>query len=392
MRLNLINLKNYALNSLVKQKKIILIYLLIMASYPNIIAAQEEEKSDDFVIINNYEEGLWANDESKKLKIEEIFSIGILEGNDNYIFSSITDVAIYKDSVIFICDYGDKCIKVYDKTGNFIRRIGRKGRGPGEFLYNLSIEIDQSEKLYVLDTMTNHRISIFDLNGNYIDSFILQTFNARDIKINNDNIITISVAAPHKENYNYIIHHYNKNGKLIKSYGTIVNQFNIKNTPIMLNSAIPYFDISLTEELYCAFDYPYLIKVYSNGKLNKIIQREYPEFTDVRFVNRKGLSIPYPAIRSFIKSIFILPNGKFILFVADYGKDYIKKLENSMFNESIKYKLFINLFDENGKFLKTYPYNFEKYGSVIYIDNNGYFYTRSKNGIPMLTKYQFSFE
>lgn len=122
-------------------------------------------------IIENSEKGWWSNDNSKQLRIEEIQSIGVLEGDKDYIFAGIKDVAIDKNGNIVVCDYNDRCIKVFDKTGKFRFRIGRKGQGPGEFLNNVYIEINNTGKLFVLDFISNRPITKFDFDGNFLKSY-----------------------------------------------------------------------------------------------------------------------------------------------------------------------------------------------------------------------------
>ena len=85
--------------------------------------AQLSEEADNVETIENGERGLWSRDDSKQLRIEEIQSIGVYEGDDNYIFANIHDVAITPNGNLYICDWGDKCIKVYDKNGVFIRKL-----------------------------------------------------------------------------------------------------------------------------------------------------------------------------------------------------------------------------------------------------------------------------
>ncbi len=72
-------------------------------------------------VIENSEKGMWSNDNSRQLRIEAIQSIGVLEGDEDYVFAGIKDVAIGKTGDIIVCDYNDRCIKVFDKTGNFLK-------------------------------------------------------------------------------------------------------------------------------------------------------------------------------------------------------------------------------------------------------------------------------
>ena len=61
-------------------------------------------------------------------------------------------------------------ISVFDKTGKFIKTIGRMGTGPGEFRTPHAIEFDSQGRLIVADRH-NHRIQILDTDGKYLGEY-----------------------------------------------------------------------------------------------------------------------------------------------------------------------------------------------------------------------------
>ena len=58
----------------------------------------------------------------------------------------------------------------FDKTGTFIKEWGEIGEGPGEFKTPHALAMDSRGRLFVADR-GNHRIQIFDQEGNYLDSY-----------------------------------------------------------------------------------------------------------------------------------------------------------------------------------------------------------------------------
>jgi hypothetical protein len=63
---------------------------------------------------------------------------------------------------------------VFDKTGKMIRRIGSKGRGPGEYIYSFNFTVDEkTETIYVCD---NNIIKVYSKNGQFIRSFPLKMY------------------------------------------------------------------------------------------------------------------------------------------------------------------------------------------------------------------------
>ena len=61
-------------------------------------------------------------------------------------------------------------ISVFDKTGKFLRTIGKTGTGPGEFRTPHALEFDSQGRLIVADRH-NHRIQILDKMGKFIAEY-----------------------------------------------------------------------------------------------------------------------------------------------------------------------------------------------------------------------------
>src|SRR5262249_28610220 len=82
-------------------------------------------------------------------------------------FRQPTDVAWDSQGNIYITDgYVNSRVAKYDKNGEWVKSWGKKGNGPGEFNIPHSIAIDRQDTVYVGDR-TNHRIHIFDTDGNF---------------------------------------------------------------------------------------------------------------------------------------------------------------------------------------------------------------------------------
>lgn len=72
---------------------------------------------------------------------------------------------------LFVVDSGDHAVKVFDRDGRFLKKIGRKGRGPGEF-ESPSGACRLQSRLFVADA-GNERVQVLDEDGGYISSFKL---------------------------------------------------------------------------------------------------------------------------------------------------------------------------------------------------------------------------
>jgi hypothetical protein len=87
-------------------------------------------------------------------------------------------------------------ITKFDKNGKFIKVIGKKGTGPGEFIEAHSLAMDSTGRLFVADR-SNNRIQILDQDGNFIAEW-KQFGRPSGIFIRND-ILYVSDSESHAD-------------------------------------------------------------------------------------------------------------------------------------------------------------------------------------------------
>ena len=103
-----------------------------------------------------------------KLDLVEEIRIG-KEGDDRTQFYRIRDIAADPQGNIYVDDYSNGRVQVFDPQGGFLRTIGRPGQGPGEFENPTLIRFGGREgRLLVMDRF--QRINLFDGQGLYIRS------------------------------------------------------------------------------------------------------------------------------------------------------------------------------------------------------------------------------
>jgi len=60
-------------------------------------------------------------------------SIGLLEGDEEYLFRRVSHAATLSDGEILVSDGSEAEFRAFDSSGRFLRRFGGEGEGPGEF-------------------------------------------------------------------------------------------------------------------------------------------------------------------------------------------------------------------------------------------------------------------
>lgn len=106
-------------------------------------------------------------DEGTGWKVAQALSIVSPEDGNGF-FQRVTAIAADPAGRIYILDGQNSTIQQFNATGQWIRQIGRKGGGPGEFAGPIGLAIRGSQ-LYVVD-QTNVRISVFDTSGAFVTS------------------------------------------------------------------------------------------------------------------------------------------------------------------------------------------------------------------------------
>lgn len=76
-------------------------------------------------------------------------------------------ISVGPDGNIWVPDTHYHRVIVYDPTGKEIRRFGKMGNGPGEFIYTTDIAFDNKGRVFVAEYGEHDRIQVFDINGNY---------------------------------------------------------------------------------------------------------------------------------------------------------------------------------------------------------------------------------
>ena len=115
--------------------------------------------SQNNFLLNEYKKG--------RLKTELIFSIGGDTNDPDEMLIWPNSIGLDQKGNLFILDSKESIIKKYNKYGKFIRKFGRKGRGPGEFLSSNKLGIAPNGDIYIYDSMSFH-FCVFNNYGKFI--------------------------------------------------------------------------------------------------------------------------------------------------------------------------------------------------------------------------------
>lgn len=105
-----------------------------------------------------------ASDTAAALRLEETLRIGEFEGADEYTFASVQGVVPAPGGAVWVWDGTLKALRLYDSTGRFVRQLGRRGGGPGEYEESNGMAPLPDGRLAFWDPR-NARVALFDTVG-----------------------------------------------------------------------------------------------------------------------------------------------------------------------------------------------------------------------------------
>ena len=110
----------------------------------------------------------WSAGDEWQLGPDPILTIDDVSGDPNYMFEGVSQAFRMDDGTIVVVDRLASEIGLFDPAGVFIRSLGGRGEGPGEFHF-LQYVWANGDTIRASDNMLS-RISVFDRDGNVLET------------------------------------------------------------------------------------------------------------------------------------------------------------------------------------------------------------------------------
>lgn len=125
------------------------------------------------IIVSNHSE--WNESEGWEISAAPLLEIGVAEGDSLYQFFRVTGVRRLSDGRIVVANLGTSQLRFYDTDGRFLKAVGGRGGGPGEFRSLSRLEVVE-DSLLAVDYVLN-RVQVFTSDGNYVRAVALNAYN-----------------------------------------------------------------------------------------------------------------------------------------------------------------------------------------------------------------------
>jgi len=286
------------------------------------------------------------------ISLEELYKINVNEF-DKYYINDVTCIDVDDNLNLYVLDYYEAQITVFNKDGKYVRTMGGKGQGPNELERPIAMNI-YNNKIYICQ---DHKgLKIFDLQGKYVDFNITKMGNYKVIKAFDEYFLTVNtkLSLPLGQKFDYIIE---KQSLDAKNITTIWDVSYIGDHPNIISHDY-YLAMDSQKNIYIPEDHEkYKInKLTLDGKLLLTFGREYKRISYSDKMKERFKKVisnapaiitvkPYPKYPPVVRYIVVDDNNYIWVAVGEFEMDS---------HGEFKVVSTIDIFNENGEFLYTF--------------------------------------
>lgn len=293
-------------------------------------------KEGDVIVVKNPKEPLYR---TPVLELTEDLSLGGPDALGDYAFSQIRHFAVDDSGAIYVLDYKDAHVKVFEASGKYLRTIGRKGQGPGELEAPRSVSIDRAAgELAVLQT--SRRMSFFKLDGTFLHHLSFKEIWALYGAVDSRGHIYVTEGVVDDKDPRYEV-------KMLGPDGSVIVMLARSPAPVRSGgkltafAAVAWFVVDREDRLIYGYPLAYEIQYFgpAGPKLFKRITREYDpvavtaeEQRDWEKQNGRGpgQAVDFAKDHSAYDRFFASDDGH--LFVRTWEKDADGKRVHDVFD------------------------------------------------------------
>ncbi len=252
----------------------------------------------------------------------------------------------------------DKCL-LFDRSGNFISRIGSKGRGPGENNFFAQVKIF-GDRIFLPDGLTGE-VNIFNTKGEFLKTFkspgTFANANHHNWTVLTDTSYLVQIPD-HAENGKYRIALINDKGEILKGF-TITAYFNDYEASRGLRIMARFYkrnDKVFYKELFndtiWQVDENSIAPIYVTNLGKNEFSYDYKTLSGVSFIQK---------FIETVRASIVFESNSYISFIMQLGRKYnldIYKAVRGPGGEMMGIHQIIGLYDkQNDEFFLVAPSN-----------------------------------
>jgi len=346
------------------------------------------EEQDGVIIVKNPAEPIYTKD---VFRLEEDLTIDNVEEDEGFTFQDITHIVVDDDENIYVSDSKAAFIKVFDKSGNYLRTIGKKGQGPGEFLYPFEILVMPQGELMVND-LYQLRVHFFSLDGKYLRQFSSSTMAMfRRPRVDSEGHIIVghvnvgdpieAVLKKLDSNLNPVLTLAAR--PLVSKPPAIIEYFEVRRSTNLV------WDVAMEDNIVWGVFNKY--EIFVNNPEGKLIRKIVKAYDGIGINKEKEEKLikalfgnnPVPQ-QTTIKFPKVYP--PFIRFTCDEeGRLFVQTYEKTEDEEEDYY----DVFDSEGKYIVRISL---KYTPLVWKNKKSYMIEENEEGFQIVKRYKVTWD
>ncbi len=319
-----------------------LIFLAAAAAAPQAQWKGTVVKEGDVTVVRNPKEPLTK---TPALELKEELSIGGPDAQGEAVFGSIRSVVVDDAGTFFILDQQAAHIKVFDAAGRFLRTIGRKGQGPGELEYPMSLSLNRGKgELAVL--LQTRGLVVFGTDGSYLRQQSFRGLITPGGRIDSrGNAYVLEIVFGDKGTY-YAIKKLSPDGALL----AVISETPAPAGPgnaVRAFIPIPYFLVDRDDRFFLGYPETYEIRIFGPAEdraLRRIVREYDPVAVTEADKAERRRDVPAGFNREFIFPEHHPAYSRF--FLSDLGHLFVQTMEKTDGGRFIH-----DVFDAEGRFI-----------------------------------------
>ncbi len=100
---------------------------------------------------------------------DPVMSIGLVQGDEPYLLYDVTSLRVNSSGQVFVANAGTGELRIFGPDGVFVKTVGGRGQGPGEYQHLTGMELFAEDSLLVFDRDLR-RLSVFSPSGQFLRS------------------------------------------------------------------------------------------------------------------------------------------------------------------------------------------------------------------------------
>jgi len=375
-----------------RSEPVIIAFLVILLCFGPALA-QKVKTVDGVTVVSNGKKPVAVKGQPAKIKLVEELAIGG-GGNPDESFSQVGTFVVDAEGGILALDFKDQKIKVFDKTGKFIRLIGKPGQGPGELGTASGIQL-MADNTLVVEDATNRRLALFKPTGEFLKNISMAGMLGLVNVILDGKGNAIGREMGLAEGNAKMFFEIKKFDPSLKPLFTLDKiEFPIpipgSGTKMNIMEMISVYQFDPSGNIYYGRNADYEIKIYSpEGKHIRTIQKEYnPVKVTQADIDEMLARIPNVTPGVNIKEMFSFPEyfPPYQYFLLDdQGRLYVR----TFMKGKAKGEYEIDVFDPEGRFIAQF---ITKSDLRLWKAGKAYGIEESDEGYQVIKRYSVSTE